>query len=324
MTDITEPFAHVPARGWTPELKARFLDRLAAHGNARAACRAVDLSAEAAYRLRRRDPFFARGWAAALVLARENGVQALAERAIEGVEEQIYYRGELVGTRRRYDARLLLAHLARLDAMVGDNAACADAGRFDELLNCVATGELALPPVRKDAVAAAGDEARRNHREKELEVFYGAAEDDDQDDDDDSGWTVSESSAEFLGGLDDECDEVAAQAREDAGHEWDRRLVDTFDTVDALCGWPASPTAPGLPTRVRQPRVDPSALAQVMTLACQTVDRPASEPLASALPRTLSTVSTCAVSRMLVRSSSHRAAPHPHSPFGAPRTVKRL
>ena len=28
MTDITEPFAHVPARGWTPELKARFLDRL--------------------------------------------------------------------------------------------------------------------------------------------------------------------------------------------------------------------------------------------------------------------------------------------------------
>lgn len=93
MTDITEPFAHVPARGWTPELKARFLDRLAAHGNARAACRAVDLSAEAAYRLRRRDAFFARGWAAALVLARENGVQALAERAIEGVEEQIYYRG---------------------------------------------------------------------------------------------------------------------------------------------------------------------------------------------------------------------------------------
>ena len=73
MTDITEPFAHVPARGWTPELKARFLDRLAAHGNARAACRAVDLSAEAAYRLRRRDAFFARGWAAALVLARENG-----------------------------------------------------------------------------------------------------------------------------------------------------------------------------------------------------------------------------------------------------------
>ena len=182
MTDITEPFAHVPARGWTPELKARFLDRLAAHGNARAAC-AHALRQRA---LRRRDPFFARGWAAALVLARENGVQALAERAIEGVEEQIYYRGELVGTRRRYDARLLLAHLARLDAMVGDNAACADAGRFDELLNCVATGELALPPVRKDAVAAAGDEARRNHREKELEVFYGAAEDDDQDEDDSS------------------------------------------------------------------------------------------------------------------------------------------
>ena len=167
MTDITEPFAHAPARGWTPELKARFLDRLAAHGNARAACRAVDLSAEAAYRLRRRDPFFARGWAAALVLARENGVQALAERAIEGVEEQIYYRGELVGTRRRYDARLLLAHLARLDAMVGDNAACADAGRFDELLNCVATGELGENPALLFIAASAQDCAHNVSRTRQ-------------------------------------------------------------------------------------------------------------------------------------------------------------
>ena len=101
--------------GWTPERKARFLDCLAEKGNVRVACGRVGLSQQAAYVLRRRDAQFARGWAAALALARENSVQVLAERAIDGVEDPVWYRGELVGTRRKYDARLLLAHVGRLD-----------------------------------------------------------------------------------------------------------------------------------------------------------------------------------------------------------------
>src|SRR6478735_9341630 len=104
--------------GWSPERKTRFLDRLAQCGNVRAACAAVGMSREAAYVLRRRDTLFDRGWAAALVLAREIGVEVLADRAIEGIEEQVWYRGELMGTKRRYDGRLLLAHLARLDRHV--------------------------------------------------------------------------------------------------------------------------------------------------------------------------------------------------------------
>lgn len=124
--------------GWSPALKARFLAVLAEKGNVRAAAARCGMSAQSAYMQRRRDPIFALGWAGALVLAREHGEQVLADRALEGVEEQIFYRGELVGTRRRYDSRLLLAHLGRLDRLAEDEEAERAAGRFDELLAIVA------------------------------------------------------------------------------------------------------------------------------------------------------------------------------------------
>jgi hypothetical protein len=44
-----------PASLWTAEVKVRFLDCLSQRGNVRLACRAVGLSAETAYRQRRRD-----------------------------------------------------------------------------------------------------------------------------------------------------------------------------------------------------------------------------------------------------------------------------
>jgi hypothetical protein len=67
--------------------------------------------------------------------AREQVGEMLGTRAIEGIEEEVWHRGEVVGTRRRYDTRLLLAHLARLDRLVEANPrAEADAACFDELL----------------------------------------------------------------------------------------------------------------------------------------------------------------------------------------------
>jgi hypothetical protein len=138
--------------GWTAARRAQFLDRLAQDGNVLAACALVGLSREAAYRLRRRDPLFARAWAAAQALAREASAQVLACRAIDGIEEEIWYRGEVVGTRRRYDSRLLLAHMARLDKLAEDEGAVEDAARFDELLACVA-GE----PIPEELRAEAGE-----------------------------------------------------------------------------------------------------------------------------------------------------------------------
>lgn len=157
-----------PATLWTGEVKVRFLEALSQKGNVRLACTRVGLSAETAYRQRRRDPVFARGWAAAMALARRASQQVLADRAIDGVEEEVWHRGEMVGTRRRYDTRLLLAHLARLDrAVEADETAEPDAERFDELLAVIAgaeipaalSGEGGVPLDRERAAAEAVETA---------------------------------------------------------------------------------------------------------------------------------------------------------------------
>lgn len=172
MTEQTPLTPTVRHDGWTPERKLQFLDYLANEGSVRAACARVGMSREAAYRLRRRDALFARGWNAALVLARDAGAEVLANRATDGIEEEIWYRGELVGTRRKYDSRLLLAHMARLDRLADDLLSVnGDAARFDELLALVG-GEtppealaigfdgLPLDPEEAQAIAreTAGDE----------------------------------------------------------------------------------------------------------------------------------------------------------------------
>ena len=149
--------------GWTPARKARFLDHLSWSGNVRAACVAVGLSHEAAYKLRRRDALFARAWAAALVLARGHAEQVLADRALNGVTEPIFYRGEQVGARLRFDARLLLAHLGRLDRLAEQAEAPAHAARFDELVAVIAGAcpDAMLPDADAlaDVAEADGDEA---------------------------------------------------------------------------------------------------------------------------------------------------------------------
>ncbi|MFM5916734.1 MAG: hypothetical protein ACKOOL_04275 [Novosphingobium sp.] len=107
---------------FTPELKLRFVDELSRHGNARVAAARVGVSRSGAYLARARDARFAQAWRAALVLGRDCAADALAASAIEGWEEPVFYRGQQVGTRRRHDPRLLLAHLARLDKVCADGA----------------------------------------------------------------------------------------------------------------------------------------------------------------------------------------------------------
>ena len=100
MTDQTPIVPATRHDGWTPARRTQFLDHLAHDGSVRTACSRVGMSREAAYRLRRRDALFARGRDMALVLARQVSADVLANRALDGVEEDFWYRGELVGTRR--------------------------------------------------------------------------------------------------------------------------------------------------------------------------------------------------------------------------------
>ncbi|WP_260927231.1 hypothetical protein [Novosphingobium sp. 9] len=142
----------VNARVWDAGRKVRFLHHLAEHGDVRAAAARVGVSRQSAYVLRRRDAVFAAGWRAALVLAREAAEAVLASRAMDGVEEVVWFRGEQVGVRRRYDSRLLLAHLGRLDRVAGEGAEDLS-GRFDELLARVA-GDQPEPALMAASVGA--------------------------------------------------------------------------------------------------------------------------------------------------------------------------
>ncbi|MEM6826571.1 MAG: hypothetical protein AAF553_01355 [Pseudomonadota bacterium] len=132
---------------FTRALQARFLKRLAECGEVRVAASTLGVSHQTVYRVRRACRVFAQGWDAALLVARERAEDILATRAMHGVEEEVYYHGEVVATRRRYDARLLLAHLARLDrkAEQADIAALAD--RFDAVIEAfeASSGERSAP-----------------------------------------------------------------------------------------------------------------------------------------------------------------------------------
>lgn len=127
--------------GWTPEVRVKFLEALANCGNILAAATFVQRSRTSAYNLKRRDIDFSRGWDAALLLARDVATDFLQDRAINGVEEDIYHQGEVIGTRRRYDSRLLLAHISRLDKLAERVSVSRGAARFDEMLEAITTEE---------------------------------------------------------------------------------------------------------------------------------------------------------------------------------------
>ncbi|HEX8483096.1 MAG TPA: hypothetical protein VF650_14460 [Allosphingosinicella sp.] len=104
--------------GWTPEKKRLFLERFAECGVIVEACEAVGMSAKAVYNLRDRDPLFAAGLDAACVKARGPLADEAYSRARNGVVERIYKDGIVVAERHRYDNRLTMSVLARLDARI--------------------------------------------------------------------------------------------------------------------------------------------------------------------------------------------------------------
>jgi len=93
---------------WTRPKMVQFLRELAATQSVAAAARAVGMSRTSAYNLRNRlqGTPFALGWEVALEMGMHQLAHALMDRALNGVEVQRYYHGELVSTERRYDNRL--------------------------------------------------------------------------------------------------------------------------------------------------------------------------------------------------------------------------
>ena len=129
-----------PQTQFTRDRQVRFLEALSVWGNVRAACRSACVSPQSAYRMRRASGGFALAWDAALLAARAQVEAVLADRALNGVSEAVFYHGEEVARRQRFDTRLLLAHLARLDAKAADPVLAEAAQDFDGVLERVAEG----------------------------------------------------------------------------------------------------------------------------------------------------------------------------------------
>ena len=101
--------------GWSAFARKLFLQVLAETGRVSTACECAAMPRQAAYALRARDPLFAAGWDAACEIARAPLADALYEKALDGVTDTISKDGEVVATRHRFDSRLSIAVLHRLD-----------------------------------------------------------------------------------------------------------------------------------------------------------------------------------------------------------------
>jgi hypothetical protein len=123
MSSLTLSPNPAPDYHWTGPNQRRFLETLADTGVVSLAAKAVEMSAEAAYSLRRKadGASFALGWAAALLVARDRLVDDLMERALLG-QEDVYIREPEDNRmrRQRKDNRLGMGMLARLDRMVAE------------------------------------------------------------------------------------------------------------------------------------------------------------------------------------------------------------
>lgn len=96
--------------GWTPDRQRAFLEALAFHGSVTHAARTVNMAPENAYKLRRGPDgeSFAAAWDAALDHAVRKLEDVAVERALNGVEEEIYRDGKKVGSRIIRNDRLLM------------------------------------------------------------------------------------------------------------------------------------------------------------------------------------------------------------------------
>jgi len=86
-----------------------FLAELRANGGfVSKACEQVDVSKQTAYNWRKADEVFASEWDKAVELATEDLEKEARRRALHGVDEPVFYKGEVVGAVRKFSDTLLM------------------------------------------------------------------------------------------------------------------------------------------------------------------------------------------------------------------------
>ena len=91
-------------RSWKP----LFLDTLRGTGNVRLSARNANITRQVVYRARDRSAKFRADWDEALEEARELLEAEARRRAAIGVDEPVFYKGEVVGHIRKYSDTLLM------------------------------------------------------------------------------------------------------------------------------------------------------------------------------------------------------------------------
>ncbi len=145
----------------TPQKRQHFLKVLAATCNVKEAARDINVSRTQVYEARKRDVEFAAAWDNAI----EEGADALElearRRALEGVKEPVFYKGEVCGHVLRYSDTLLMfllkAHRPekyreRYEATIDDTRepTVADANDYtDEQLLAMMQGKPVLLPRKR-------------------------------------------------------------------------------------------------------------------------------------------------------------------------------
>lgn len=99
--------------GWSLDRQAAFLRALSATHSVSEAARSVGRSRQSAYRLRSRlkGQAFDLAWEVAFHHSYDVLAHAALERALNGVERPVFYKGEQVGSYRRFDESLTVALL---------------------------------------------------------------------------------------------------------------------------------------------------------------------------------------------------------------------
>lgn len=92
----------------TTKKRDAFLTELAKTANVSEAAARADMSRSAVYAWRREDAEFAAEWDDAVDQAADRMEREALRRAVEGVDEPVYYQGEEVGAVRKYSDTLLI------------------------------------------------------------------------------------------------------------------------------------------------------------------------------------------------------------------------
>lgn len=92
----------------TPKKIKAFLESLIEYGNVSHAAKQIDMARSYMYEYRDKDEAFKAAWDEAVDISVEAMEKEARRRAVEGVEEPVFYQGDECGTIRKYSDTLLI------------------------------------------------------------------------------------------------------------------------------------------------------------------------------------------------------------------------